>query len=308
MSRSPSTAKIGMFIFSAILLIVMAIIFLSTGNIFSKKANFVVFFNTSLKGLDVGAPVKFNGVKVGIVSDISVAYDSEKKAVYTPVIIQIDSSMFDQINISGTHIGDYQVFYDEQIKNGLAAKLTMDSVVTGKFFIELNYFKKDEVVTVKNLSGKYQQMPSVSQDFSEIITNIDSVVQKINTVDFKAVFDSLTKAGISVADVFSDPNVKEILRSLNTTIGNVNTLAVNANEVITNLDSDLKVVLKSFRESMDSMHETSDTINYMFDPNSDFRTGLDNTVQQMNKTFRSIKVFVDYLERNPNALLTGKGL
>ena len=308
MSRSPSTAKIGMFIFSSILLIVAAIVLLSSGSFFSKKANFVVFFNTSLKGLDVGAPVKFNGVKVGIVADISVAYDPEKKAVYTPVIIQIDSRMFDKMNISGMHIGDFQSFYDEQIKNGLAAKLTMDSVVTGKIFIELNYFKKNEIVTVKNLSGKYHQMPSVSQDFSEIITNIDSVIQKINTVDFKLVFDSLSKAGLSVADVFSDPNVKEILRSLNTTIGNFNTFVVHADGVLSNLDDNVKVAVKSFRESVDSMHNTSDTINDMFDPNSDFRTGLDHAVEQMDKTFRSVRVFVDYLERNPNALLTGKSL
>lgn len=308
MNRKPSTIKIGVFIFSSVLLIIVSILALSSGNLFSKKADFVVFFNTSLKGLDIGAPVKFNGVRIGTVTDISVAYDADRKAVYTPVVMQINSSMFNKMSTSNTKITDYQSFYDEQIKNGLAAKLTMDSMVTGKVFIELNYFKKNEVGTVKALSNKYQQMPSVNQDFGEIINNIDAVIQKINTVDFADTFKSLGDAGKSIVSVCSDPNIKEILRSLNVTVGNFNNLVLHADDMIEGISSGLNESFDNFGQAMISVKDTSGVIHDMFDPNSDFRTNLDNLVQQMERAFRTIRVFVDYIERNPNSILTGKGL
>lgn len=61
---------LGAFVVSAVLLAVAGVLFFGGGKFFEAKVPFVLFFDGSVQGLNVGAPVIFRGVQVGQVSAI----------------------------------------------------------------------------------------------------------------------------------------------------------------------------------------------------------------------------------------------
>ena len=56
---------IGGFLIGGIALLVIALMVFGGGQFFKPKMHWVVYFETSLNGLNIGAPVKVQGVQVG---------------------------------------------------------------------------------------------------------------------------------------------------------------------------------------------------------------------------------------------------
>ena len=71
MSKQVSPTLIGSFFLAALGLVVIAILMFGGGSYFKKHHQFVLFFHTenNLNGLNVGAPVKLEGVKIGEVKE-----------------------------------------------------------------------------------------------------------------------------------------------------------------------------------------------------------------------------------------------
>jgi phospholipid/cholesterol/gamma-HCH transport system substrate-binding protein len=63
--------KIGVFVISAIVIGVIGVVVLGAGAIFQKRSLIETYIDESVQGLDVGSPVKFRGVPVGRVEQIS---------------------------------------------------------------------------------------------------------------------------------------------------------------------------------------------------------------------------------------------
>ena len=62
MAKQASKMMIGVFLIIALFLLAASLAVLGSGKFFTKTQKFVLYFNESVKGLDVGSPVLFEGV------------------------------------------------------------------------------------------------------------------------------------------------------------------------------------------------------------------------------------------------------
>jgi paraquat-inducible protein B len=91
----------------------------------------VLFFEGSVKGLNVGSPVKFRGVDIGMVKNIQLSINPDDLEFFVPVYVEIFEN---RISI----LGDKRVeqFDDEEAVDtlvaemGLRAQLQMQSLLT----------------------------------------------------------------------------------------------------------------------------------------------------------------------------------
>jgi paraquat-inducible protein B len=251
---------------AAVLLFVVSLLVFSSVSLFAKKMTFYAFFDTSLNGLDIGAPVKFKGVKVGSVESIQIIYDDEVDEAMTAVIFNINANLFKTIKGNRLRVGDYKMFYAEQIGRGLAAKLSMESIVTGKLYVGLDYYKNEQSRFSRDINlEKYQQMPSVATELDEFMATFDAIMKKMSKIEFEKISKKIT----------------------------------------TVLDS-VNVKVQSF--NFNSLNNAMDAISNVLAFDSSTRQSIDNALQQFTKMLRSLRAFLDYLERNPNSIVAGKAL
>jgi len=228
MSKKANKTIIGAFVIGAVALLITAILIFGSGALFKGADKYVLFFDGSVKGLSVGAPVIFRGVKIGDIVQISLIYDQISKKVLIPVIIEIELS-----RVKGTPEKLGYPDYDWLIKQGLRAKLEIQSFITGQLMISFDFHPSDPE-KLYGIVKNYPELPTlpISPD---------------------------------IFDVMNELPVKEISDNLDETVAGINRLV-----------------------------------------NSEGISVLDSTLREVTQAARSIRLFVEYLEEHPEALLKGK--
>ena len=110
MSKKPNPAIIGTFILGTLALGVCAIILFSSWNYFGRRESYILYFDTSVKGLSPGAPVKYRGVTVGWVREILIRHNQRASDVHIPVIIIVDESVIRKKTDRTIDLSDDAVF------------------------------------------------------------------------------------------------------------------------------------------------------------------------------------------------------
>ncbi|MDR2435714.1 MAG: MlaD family protein [Puniceicoccales bacterium] len=311
MSKKVNPLYVGSFVVSAVLVFILILVVFSSSTLFVPTVRFYVFFDTSLNGLDVGAAVKFKGVRIGAVEAINIIYDSDIDKACASVLLKIDATSLRTMKNRRTSSMDYREFYAEQISHGLAAKLSLDSVVTGKSFVALDYYPNDDERYFKDIDGlKYQQMPSMRTDFDEFIANVDSIVKNLMEINFGEIGSSFSAFLADLRGVLSDLDLKQMSLAFSRSCedfgrfwnnGKIENILQRVETVVGKLDL-------RFDGVIDEISGTFSNIRKMFDENSPFMEYFRANLSQFERVLRALREFLEFIERNPNAILTGKYL
>ncbi len=157
-----------MFVVGAVALLIIAILAFGSGMLFKQSDKYILFFDGSVKGLSVGAPVIFRGVKIGTVKDISLIYDSKTQDVLIPVIIDVELSRVKGIP-ENVGYPDYMAL----VNQGLRAKLEIQNFITGQLMLAFDFYP-DRPVQLRGIIKQYPELPAlpISPDIFEVMQEI----------------------------------------------------------------------------------------------------------------------------------------
>jgi paraquat-inducible protein B len=185
MSKKTNKALVGAFVVGALVLLIMGLIVFSSGTLFTKTNKYVLFFEGSVKGLVVGAPVNFRGVKIGTVKEITLVYDPHNSFAFIPVIIEtepnrIKRSPFDRDRKNIQFL----------INTGLRAQLEIQSFLTGQLAVALDFFP-DKPARLLGLIKDYPEIPTIPSALGELQKNIGDIPFKEISLDLQESMHSL---------------------------------------------------------------------------------------------------------------------
>ena len=311
MSKKANPTVIGVFIVAGLVLGVTGLIVFSSGNLFSKKQKYILYFDGSLKGMNKGAPVQLKGVTIGSVVDVYISHNQAPEDNSSPIVIEVDEAMLDEKTDRQINIGDKKKI-EELVAKGLRAKLDAASFVTGVLMVQLDIMEDAPPPVFHQIKPEYMEIPTVP-------TTIQVLLANLGKIDIKGMTDKLNS----------------ILSRLDTTLSDLNVKAINAG--ITNLLSSLNHVIGSpeLTASLESLHHTLndfgalakkiDTntlvqvqetladlrlavqgISTMVAPDAPVQTELAGALDQLGNAARSIAELAEFLKRNPDALITGR--
>ncbi|MEJ1971118.1 MAG: MlaD family protein [Lacunisphaera sp.] len=103
MKTKVSPAVVGMFVLGALALGVIALLSFGGLSLFSKPQRFMVYFDESVHGLDLGSPVKLRGVRVGRVVDLVIHYDDAANHSVVAVTCELNRNVI--TDAKGTQLG-----------------------------------------------------------------------------------------------------------------------------------------------------------------------------------------------------------
>ncbi len=141
--KKANPAVIGGFVVGAVALVILGIVLLSSGELLREKLTYVLYFDSSVEGLQQGAPVSFRGVKVGTVSDIVVEFDinNAENSARTPIYIQLTIGGIREVGVKMDSALDAKQMMDLLVERGLRATLKSQSFVTGQLAVELDFHR-----------------------------------------------------------------------------------------------------------------------------------------------------------------------
>ncbi len=328
MSKRADPTMIGAFVIGAVLLMVLAILLFSSGDLFIKKPRLVMYFEGSVHGLQSGAPVSFRGVRIGTVTEVKLAVDTQDYQFYIPVYIEIDPR-----RLNGTRGENFYTLHEHMdlqrlIKLGLRAQLQLQSLLTGQLYIELDFMPdkpakfisvdqdKDiaEIPTVPNTTQelvdvlKDNDINRMVRDFSSAISGFN---QLLNMPELKKIVYrvdhllALTEGIAARLDAQSAPllnNLNAVLLKTQTALVAVEKAALRSDTVLMSGDSTLQEVSQAFTQMQKVLQETRDLLG----ENSQLRYELTVALKEIAGAARAIRSMADTLDREPEALFSGK--
>ena len=139
-----------------------------------------VEFESSVRGLSIGAPVEYRGLRVGEVTNVEAKVAPDLDGVE-------DISLIVTIVISPARLGldaaeqDASIdFLKKAVRRGLRAKLKSASLLTGALFVELLEQPDAPVALFDELAEPYPRLPSIPSDLDDITASAEGVLNRLN--------------------------------------------------------------------------------------------------------------------------------
>ena len=332
MAKKANPKLIGGFVVGAIALALVGAIAFGGGKFLAAKRQAVLFFSeSSLAGLDVGSPVTFRGVKVGSVTGIVIRYDVDRQTLQIPVYIEID---LDRIQII---IGQHDIKnIDALVQRGLRAQIVVQSLVTGQASIDFN-FHPEIPIRLVGAEPEMLELPTIPSEIDLFKANLTNLLQKVATLPLDLIADKLLGTIGSAGEFVTNLNaqieplsqdlkmvsdqmtstLKEAQARLELREGepmeNLNMALVDARKLVNDVDgkvgplaSDLDKVMKSALVTLEDAQRTLTSAQSTISPDSTLYFQLNRTLHEIQSMAGSIRTLADYIQRHPDALLTGK--
>lgn len=320
MSSKVSATAIGAFVTGALALALGAAIFLGN-SLFGKDADMraaAVIFSGSVKGLNVGAPVTLRGVRIGEVTSIGVSYDAKSLEFVIPVIVAVNERQ-----LGMDEAADEEKFLEPLVARGLRAQLKMQSLLTGLLYVDLDFLPESKPRYV-DFSTEEPQIPTAP-------TELEAILQRIGSIDVEAFVHNADSAIRSLDALLADPETKRIPAELNTTLREVQQLAIRVEAQIAQLGArvdaladsadgavlDLRTEVRQLATRMGTSMEqldatlvgirgTADGLDYALSEDSPVIHELTEAAEEMGRAARALQSLADSLEREPESLLRGR--
>ncbi|TYO95855.1 paraquat-inducible protein B [Geothermobacter ehrlichii] len=329
MLRRADPKLIGAFVLGAMVLAIAGLVFFGKGGLLTPRQRYILYFDSSVKGLAVGAPVTFRGVRIGRVADISVRINPADYTFKIPVIIDIEPKRIEQIRQDGQN-GDLLPNLNREdplqvlIAKGLRGQLQLQSLITGQLFVQLDMYPDTEIV----LSG----YPSPYPEIPTIRSSLDELSQTLEKLPLQEIVDKVISTLDGLQELVHNADLADSLFKLNHGLDQLR-------DLLASLDRELAPTLKDFRAAARSVQQTADSIAADVGEMGQ-RTGrsldqLDRTLaearrliagaektlqgveetgpqlrqmlEELHRTARSLRLVSDALNENPDMLLRGRG-
>jgi paraquat-inducible protein B len=324
MAKPANKTRIGLFVVGAVSLVVLAVAVFGSGSLFTDKRYYVMFFDGTVKGLTVGSPVMFRGVRIGSVSNISLIFNSSNMTVKVPVVVEFEPGKVDRV---GEFDDDDSADYIKKlVANGLRAQLQLQSFVTGQLMIAIDFFPNTPAHYV-GLVDDYPEIPTTPSSMEQITKTLENLpiqefVKKLtNTVDGLNKLVNSPEAMASLKSVRQGLHetagiLKKVNSQIEPIIGNLNATTVSLKSATGKVDAalsgsngipeQLTQTLATARDTLEDAQQALSSMQSATSENSVLMNDVGTTLDELSQAARSIRVLSDYLEQHPDSVIWGK--
>jgi paraquat-inducible protein B len=323
MSIRANPAAIGLFTVGAVVLAVIGIAVLASSTWLTRQSTFISYFGESVNGLAVGAPVKFQGVPVGRVSDLLIQIELTDKTFEVPVLYEIDLDRLTSRAGTFVDLGDASVLR-QQIADGLRAQLQMESIVTGQLYVELTYRPDAPTPDPENAQTEHLEIPTTPSLLAAFGTQAGSLVgdamrimfrvnEMLEEIDMKSLNASVVASAQSVERLADSREIRAafgevpaMTTQFNETMAEMERLAARLGESIAPLHGQLDSTNAEVILTLQSMRQAIEETRGFLTTDSDVGYQMEGAFSSMKDAADALNVLALSLERNPDMLLRRK--
>lgn len=250
---------------------------------FELEYYYILKFSGSLRGLTVGAPVEFRGIKLGEVVDVQLASASNEDNTLH-VYISMEPQRLDPGTSPSREEVDEKI--NQMVQKGLRAQMKTASLITGSRFIDLAFFSDVPPASLQRAEN-YSEIPTVDDSMDQITKNMASILAKVETIPFDTIGQDLAA---------SMANLNKILATLEQ-----QKTAQKVDGAVENLEQ----TLASANEALKQISNTMQSVDQAVAPDSELKHELTSMLKSLGDAAQSVELFMNELNRHPDALIYG---
>ena len=332
MNTKPNATVVGVFVLGALAFAVIGLIFLGQSAFRPSSYRFVTYFDETVSGLEIGAAVKFRGVKIGQVTDLKIFLgETEGEGVSSriPVIYEVETNSLEESVGAMIDLSEPDELR-RYIDDGLRARLATSSLITGLMYIELDIVDPEEYpAEYYSQFAELYEIPTFKGTLAELSDNASDFIKRFNTIDFEGISlrlvdllenlneqvldadlaglsQSLQTSANSISALANSPDISRVIGVLEATLVEYKSLALNLSTTVEPTTAELNSALQQLTKTLESLEVTTSSLHVMVRPQSSVRTNLDEALTSLTSAAESLRNLTDYLERNPSALISGR--
>ncbi len=334
--------KLGLFVVIATVIAIIGVVALGGGKFFQKRNIVETYIDESVQGLDVGSPVKFRGVLVGNVEEITLS-SAEYSTRRSYVLVRVGISR----NVFGFPLGDPDnPTFVAEIKRGLRVRLAPQGL-TGQAYLEADYLdpKQNPPLTI-DWDPKYAYIPSARSQLTQLSDAVQRILHNVEQVDIQrltsamenslktidklagtANFDKigaqvitllaeLRQTNTELRQIVAAPELRTAIKDAAVAAGTAREILEHADKPLTQLVNDLPKASEGVNQLVQRLNEVSASLP---ETNTQFRQTLGRlnslvvaqqqdikrTVENLRSTSESMKEIIDNLKTYPSQTLFG---
>jgi paraquat-inducible protein B len=314
MSKQASPTLIGAFVAGAVGLIVAGILIISGGKLLlTDKTSYVLYFQGSVNGLNIGSPVSFRGVNIGTVTDIQLVVGERDADIQIPVIIEIDNTKFISSRTGKPRMGDDDSIAD-LVKAGMRAQLQLQSLLTGQLFIQIDFYRNTEAHLISE--GKYKR---TYEEIPTIPTPIERIGKLLEGVPLDRIMEHITSGIEGIDRLVNSEDLQQAIVALRKTLDDFRSLVNNLDRQVEPVASNVNLTLDDARSALQKAASTLDgasgtlqqantTLQSADQLFSDEKilAALDSALNEITSAAYAIRILAETINNQPESLLKGR--
>ncbi|MHB0850258.1 PqiB family protein [Stutzerimonas nitrititolerans] len=235
-------------------------------------------FDQPLRGLNVDAPVEFLGVPIGRVVSVKLDYDEQNKnfpvvvgAVIFPNRLGAAHDKLSQALGGNTeeHAARLMQMF---VERGLRAQARTGNLLTGQLYISLDFDPRAPQVAFDQ-QARPMVIPTIGGSFDKLQEQLQAMVDKLSKLPIESLANNL------------NGSLEELRQTLKQVNGDV---------------------LPQLQRTLERSEQTLQNANQALAEGSPQRQQLGETLEEVQRAVRSVRVLSDYLSRHPESLIRGR--
>jgi paraquat-inducible protein B len=252
---------------------------------------------------------------------IRVHYDAKTRQSQVAVVGELEQNVISDRAGQMIKITD-RATLQRLIEEGLRAKIDLVGI-TGLQFVELDFLDPQQFPAPRpETEAEYPVVPTVPSGMSELIANLSKIVNNLGKVDFAELSHELKSLLATANQEVGDLDLKKMVAKVTAAaesiealagsaeakaaVANLNKTATDVQGLVAKLDTQVEPVRAELVRTLHSFHDAAESVRNLLGPQSGLGEEAVRTLQQVTETAESLQQLADFLERNPNALITGK--
>ncbi|HDX8866168.1 TPA: MCE family protein [Klebsiella michiganensis] len=259
-------------------------------------------FEESVRGLSVNAPIEFQGLPLGRIEHISLRYDVPRHRFISVVdgSLQPGRLLPDHANnglngadtalTSESGSGEAGKFYSEDglpsdflqpsflrqlVKDGLRAQLKSGNLLTGQLYVSLE-FRPETPADMPDITHSPLMLPTVQGDMEQLQNRLFNIIGSLEKVPFGEI-------GVSLRNTLQGTDA--LMKGVNT-------------QLTPEMSKTLQDARRTLRYASNAMEG--------LDGEAPLMQNASQTLQEVNRAARSLRILSDYLQAHPESLIQGR--
>lgn len=238
MSAKAHYYKIGVFTVGGLILAVLAIIVFGAGSLFETKFPVESYFDESVQGLSVGAPLKFRGVTIGSVEHIGFVRAEYHKELSEEDRLRYSGYILVRVGIKeifpGRTVEERRIELMRRVQDGLRVRLTSQGV-TGVVYLEADYYDPKEYPQVPiTWTPKMTYVPSGRSTVTVLGSALNKIAKDLEQAEVHKVTADLDGLIVSMTKLTNEANVNHLGNQAGQALGELNGALQQARSLLNN--------------------------------------------------------------------------